>query len=323
MRYRTLGKTGVTISEIGYGGWGIGKSWWGKTDDAVSCQALHRAIELGVTFFDTAYVYGDGHSERLIGSVLKECRPQAVIATKIPPKNWEWPASPATPLNDAFPSDWIQACTERSLKNLGREPIDFQQFHVWTDEWLADDSWKEAIRELKQAGKIRFFGVSVNDHQPESALQLVASGLCDTVQVIYNIFDQTPAHQLFPLCQQHNVGVIVRVPLDEGSLTGRFTPDTTFEEEDFRKEYFAGDRLRETCKRVDRLRFLVRGETRTLAQAALKFCLAHPAVSTVIPGMRRPEHVEQNVAASDAPPLPPEHIEELTAHAWPRNFYGD
>ncbi|MBI3292583.1 MAG: aldo/keto reductase [Elusimicrobia bacterium] len=322
MRYRTFGKTGLTVSEIGYGGWGIGKSWWGETDDNLSRRALHRALDLGVTFFDTAYVYGDGHSERLIGSVLKERRAQAGVATKIPPKNWGWPASPATPLKDAFPADWIRACTERSLKNLGREPIDLQQFHVWTDAWLADDSWKEAIRELKQAGKIRFFGVSINDHQPESALQLVASGLCDSVQVIYNIFDQTPAHQLFPLCQQHNVGVIVRVPLDEGGLTGTLTPTTTFEEGDFRKGYFAGGRLQEACERVERLRFLIRGETRTLARAALKFCLAHPAVSTVIPGMRRPQHVEDNVAASNGDPLPPEDLQRLKAHAWPRNFYN-
>lgn len=321
MRYRTLGKTGLSISEIGYGGWGIGRSWWGPTDDTLSCQALSRAIDLGVTFFDTAYVYGDGHSERLIGSVLKERGAQAVIATKIPPKNWGWPASPQTPLKETFPAEWIRTCTERSLKNLGREPIDIQQFHVWTDAWLADDSWKETVRQLKETGKIRCFGVSINDHQPESALRLVGSGLCDTVQVIYNIFEQRPAEQILPLCQKHQVGVIVRVPLDEGSLTGRFTPDTKFEGEDFRKEYFAGNRLKQTCERVERLRFLIRGETQTLAQASLKFCLNHPAVSTVIPGMRRPEHVEENVAASDGP-LPPEDLERLKTHAWPRNFYN-
>lgn len=320
MRYRRLGRTGQMVSEIGFGAWGIGKGAWGPTDDALSIRALCRAFELGVTFVDTALGYGDGGSERLIARAFREYGERVFVATKIPPKASDWPPPPGTPARVAFPSDWIIECTERSLRHLEADALDLQQLHIWTDEWLDDAGWQDAVAKLRDQGKIRSFGVSVMDHRPETALALVRSGLADTVQVIYNIFDQSPEAELFPLCQAHGVGVIGRVPFDEGSLTGRLTPETAFH--DFRREYFRGERLRETCARVERLRFLIRDEIRGLAQAALKFCLSHPAVSTVIPGMRRPEHVEENCAASDGIPLRPEEQEALKAHAWPRNFYA-
>lgn len=321
MRYRRLGRAGFEVSEIGFGAWGIGGKYWGATNDRLSLRALRRAFELGVNFVDTAFAYGDGHSEKLVGQAIREFRGEVRVATKIPPKAGGWPPAPGTPARQAFPTDWIVRVTEQSLKNLRVERLDLQQFHIWRDEWLAETEWQEAVTKLKEQGKIRAFGVSVIDHRPDTALRAVTSGLIDSVQVIFNIFDQSPRDELFPLCRAHHVGVIARVPFDEGSLTGALRPDTQFPSGDFRGQYFRGDRLRETCQRVERLRFLVRDEIKSLAQAALKFCLSHPEVSTVIPGMRRPEHAEENCAASDGLPLRPDELEELRAHAWPRNFY--
>ncbi len=320
MKNRNLGRTNVPVSEIGFGAWGIGKAWWGTTDDNESIRALQTAWDAGVTFYDTAYVYGDGHSEKIIQRALTG-KP-AFIATKIPPKNNEWPGNPQSPANGSFPADWIVSCTERSLKNLGRETLDLTQLHVWSDAWLAQGEWAEAISKLKKAGKIRHFGVSINDHDPDSALKLVASGLVDTVQVIFNIFDQNPMESLFPLCIKHNVGVIARVPLDEGGLSGTLTNDKKFEKGDFRGQYFRGDNLTQTVARAEKLKALLGAEARTLPELALKFVLSQEAVSTVIVGMRTAQHVSANAAVSDAPPLSKQTVRALAAHAWPRNFYG-
>jgi aryl-alcohol dehydrogenase-like predicted oxidoreductase len=320
MKNRTLGRTGVSVSEIGFGAWGIGKKWWGTTDDNESIRALQAAWEAGVTLFDTAYVYGDGHSEQIISRALKG-KP-AFIATKVPPKNDEWPANPKTPVNTAFPADWIVSCTERSLKYLGRDTLDLTQLHVWSDAWLGHGDWLSAVEKLKKQGKIRYFGVSINDHDPDSALKLVASGLIDTVQVIFNIFDQSPIKNLFPLCQKHNVGVIVRVPLDEGGLSGTLTKNTKFEKGDFRGQYFRGDNLAQTVERAEKLRTFLGAEAKTLPELALKFVLSEAAVSTVIAGMRTTAHVAQNAAVSGAAPLSEKTKTALRAHAWPRNFYG-
>lgn len=321
MRYRRLGRTNVEVSEIGFGAWGIGKGWWGPTDDALSIRALLRALELGVTFIDTAYGYGDGHSEQLIAQAFRAFGQRVFVATKIPPKTSDWPPKPTTPAREAYPKGWIIECTERSLKNLQADCLDLQQLHIWRDEWLSEEEWKEAVQRLKEQGKIRFFGVSIIDHQPETALKIVQSGLVDCVQVIYNIFDQQPSDKLFPLCLQHDVGVIARVPFDEGSLTGTLRPDMKLDPNTFQGFYFRGDRLKETCKRVEGLKVFLREEVESLPKLALKFCLSHKAVSTVIPGMRRPEHVEENSAASDGKLLQPEELEALKAHAWRRNFY--
>ncbi len=321
MEYRRLGRTGLQVSEIGFGAWGIGKGWWGETDDDLSVRALVRALEMGITFIDTAYAYGNGHSERLIARAFRQVERRAFVATKVPLKSADWPPKPGVQARQAFPADWIITHTEQSRRNLETECLDLQQLHIWRDEWIEETEWQEAVQKLKQQGKIRLFGVSVMDHQPETALRLVRSGLIDTVQVIYNIFDQSPAERLFPLCQAFGVGVIARVPLDEGSLGGALTSKTTFPQGSFQASYFLGDRLEETCKRVDRLKPLLSGEITTLPQLALKFCLGHPAVSTVIPGMRRPEHVESNCRASDGKPLPAELLATLKTRAWARNFY--
>lgn len=321
MQDRRFGRTGYQVSEIGLGAWGIGKGWWGPTDDALSIRALLRAMELGVNFIDTAYGYGNGHSERLIAQAFREYGRRAFVATKIPLRTSDWPPRPGTRAREAFPGQWIVDHTERSLRNLETECLDLQQLHIWRDEWLKEDEWLEVIQRLKEQGKLRFFGVSIIDHQPETALKVVPSGVADTVQVIYNIFDPSAADELFPLCRQHDVGVIARVPFDEGSLTGKLKPDMKFDPDSFQGFYFRGSRLQETCQRVEVLKGLLREEVETLPKLALKCCLSHPAVSTVIPGMRRPEHVEENVAASDGKLLGQEELQALKAHAWPRNFY--
>jgi aryl-alcohol dehydrogenase-like predicted oxidoreductase len=322
MRYRTLGKTGLEVSELGYGAWGIGKTMWIGADDDESLRALRRAIELGVNFIDTALRYGQGHSERLVGQVVRESTETVYVATKVPPQNAVWPARPGTPADEAFPADWVVTCAEESLGNLGLETIDVLQFHVWSDEWVGEGSWLEAIEELKRDGRIRFFGVSINDHQPANAIRLIESGAVDTVQVIYNLFDQSPEDELFPAVLDADVGVIVRVPLDEGSLTGNVRPDTTFPDGDFRNSYFGGDRKQEVWDRVQAIAADASVPVDGLAETALRFCLSHPAVSTVIAGMRSVRNVEANARAVDAGPLDEGTLERLRPHRWGRVFYG-
>jgi aryl-alcohol dehydrogenase-like predicted oxidoreductase len=321
MKYRTLGKTGIKVSEIGYGAWGIGEGMWIGSDDGESLKALHRGADLGMNFVDTALVYGEGHSEQLVGRFLRERKERIAVASKIPPVNRRWPARRGTKLSEAFPHDHIIESTETSLKNLGVESIDIQQFHVWTDEWSDLPEWFDAISHLKEEGKIRFFGISINDHQPDSALKVVASGRVDTVQVIYNIFDQSPEAKLFPLCLKKSIGVIVRVPFDEGALTGDVTASTIFPKGDFRENYFRGDRKQQVEDRVGRLRPLLGEEARTLPELALRFCLKNEAVSTVIPGMRRVGHVEPNCSASDGKALSDALLARLRQHRWERDFY--
>lgn len=322
MRYRPLGNTGVMVSEIGFGAWGIGGSMWLGAKDAESMQALHRAADLGMNFFDTALVYGRGHSERLVGRLLKERPETLIVATKIPPKNNRWPARTGTKISEAFPHDYIIKRTEQSLKNLGCNVIDLQQFHVWLDEWVEEPEWYDAIAQLKGEGKIRYFGVSINDHQPSSALELARSEKVDALQVIYNIFDQSPERELFPLCRQKGIGVLARVPLDEGGLTGTIRPDTTFPENDWRNNYFREDRRQQVFERTERLGTLLGEEASSLPELALRFCLHHEATSTVIPGMRTARHVEQNCAFSDARRLSPQLVQRLREYAWERNFYA-
>lgn len=316
MEYRTLGRTGLKVSEIGFGAWGIGKSEWIGADDDESLRALHRAIDLGVTFIDTALAYGDGHSERLVGQVVRERSETVYVATKVPPKNDEWPARAGVPVEEVFPGAYIRRCAEQSLANLGLETVDVLQLHVWSDEWVGRGDWLEAIQDLKEQGKIRFFGISINDHQPANALKLIETGVVDTVQVIYNIFEQAPEDELFPACQKHQVGVIARVPLDEGGLTGTITPETTFPEGDFRNEYFGGDGKRQVYERVQRIVSDLGISLEEMPEVALRFTLSHPAVSTVIPGMRSVRHVERNCAVGDGKGLPAAQLEKLRAHRW-------
>ena len=321
MQYRKLGRTGIEVSEIGYGAWGIGGSQWGGADDDESVQALGRAIDLGLTFVDTALAYGGGRSERIVGRVLRERSEQVHVATKVPPKNQVWPAQDGVPVDEVFPGAYVRECAERSLENLGLEHIDLLQFHVWSDEWVRQGDWLEAIEDLRSSGAIRHFGVSINDHQPANALRLIESGAVDSVQVIYNLFDQSAEDELFPACREHDVGVIARVPLDEGGLTGTIGPDTEFADGDFRSYYFRGDRKRELEERTGAIVADLGIAEDALAETALRFILSEPAVSTVIPGMRSLRNVERNVAVSDGRGLPDEQREKLRAHRWVRDFY--
>jgi aryl-alcohol dehydrogenase-like predicted oxidoreductase len=321
LNYRTLGKTGLSVSEIGYGAWGIGKSMWIGASDDESIKALNRSIELGLNFIDTAYVYGDGHSEKLVGQVVREHSDKIYVATKIPPKNFQWPAQTGVPAEEAFPADHVIKCTEQSLSNLGLDTIDVQQFHVWSDEWVGQGDWMEGIRKLKEQGKIRHFGVSINDNQPANAIKLIETGLVDTVQVIYNIFEQSPEDELLAACQKHNIGVIVRVALDEGGLTGTITPDSKFEAGDFREGYFKGDRKQEVYDRINRITSDLGIANDQMAETALRYVLSHPAVSTVIPGMRSVRNVERNMKVGDGKGLPKEQVAKLKAHRWVRDFY--
>jgi len=321
MNYRYLGKTGLKVSEIGYGAWGIGKTSWIGANDEDSLKALHKSIDLGLNFIDTALGYGNGHSERLVGEVIKERKETISVATKIPPKNQKWPAPAGVDAAETFPADHIISSTETSLRNLGLETIDVQQFHVWSDEWVNQGDWLEAVEKLKKQGKIKHFGISINDHQPENAIKLIETGLVDTVQVIYNIFDQSPEDALFPACEKHQVGVIVRVPLDEGGLTGKITPESQFDEGDFRNHYFNKERKLEVYNRVQNIITDLDISAEEVAETALRFILSHPAVSTVIPGMRSIKNVESNCRVSDKGGLSNEAVEKLRRHRWVRNFY--
>jgi aryl-alcohol dehydrogenase-like predicted oxidoreductase len=316
MNYREFGRTGWPVSEIGYGMWGM--AGWTGSDDEESRGSLDRAVELGVNFFDTAFAYGEGRSERLLGELLKRHPGKRLYtATKIPPKNRRWPARPEFPLADVFPAAYIRDYTERSLENIGVPTIDLQQFHVWSDTWANDDDWQRAVSELKEQGLVRAVGISINRWQPTNVLKALATGLIDSVQVVYNIFDQAPEDELFVECQKRRVAVIARVPFDEGSLTDTLTAQSTWPEGDFRNIYFQADNLKNTLEHVAKLRDAVpRGMS--MPELALRHILQHPAVSTVIPGMRKLRHVEQNVAASDGRRLDGPVMDELKRHRWDR-----
>jgi aryl-alcohol dehydrogenase-like predicted oxidoreductase len=322
VNYRKLGRTGLEVSEIGYGAWGIaGDAWLGAKDEE-SLKALNRAVDLGLNFVDTALAYGEGHSERLVGKVVAE-RDEAIhVATKVPPKNRQWPAPAGLHPDEVFPGDYVRECTERSLKNLRFEALEVQQFHVWQDEWIGEGDWLETVDELKKEGKIRSFGISINDHQPANAVRLIETGVVDTVQVIYNVFDQSPEDGLLPACQEHGVGVIVRVPFDEGALTGNITPETLFDEGDFRNHYFRDDRKREVQERVRAIVSELGASEEEMAEIALRYILSHPAVSTVIPGMRSVRNVERNTRVGDGEGLPSNQVQLLKNHRWVRNFYA-
>ena len=319
MEYRPLGRTGLTVSEIGYGAWGIGQSAWiGATEDE-SVAALHRAIELGVNFIDTARGYGE--SERIVGQVVRDHPGEVLVATKVPPKNGVWPAPSGLHPDETFPGDHIREQLETSLRASGLEAFDVVQLHVWSDEWVGKGDWLETVAALKQEGKLRHFGVSINDYQPENALELIRTGEVDTVQVIHNVFHQQPEEALLPACQEHGVGVIVRVALDEGGLTGRITAGTTFPDGDFRNTYFSGDRPAQVEEHVTALARDLGIGTDDVADVALRYVLDHPAVSTVIAGMRSVRNVERNCATSDGRRLTDEQRETLRSHRWERNFY--
>jgi len=316
MRYRTFGRTEWTVSEIGYGMWGM--AGWTGSEDSESLESLERAVELGCNFFDTAWGYGEGHSERLLGQLVRNHSDTALFAaTKIPPKNFKWPSRREFTLDECFPPEHIREYAEKSLQNLGLPQIDLLQFHVWEDAWAEDERWQRVMDDLKSEGLIRAVGVSVNRWEPENVVATLQTGQIDAVQVIYNIFDQAPHDTLLPLCELLNIAVIARVPFDEGTLTGNLTHESTWPKEDWRSTYFVPENLHASVDRAERLRPLVPPDM-TMPELALRWILDDPRVSTVIPGMRKLRHVDANIAVSDGRVLDHELMARLSAHRWDR-----
>ena len=320
MRQRSFRRSGRPVSELGVGMWGMGGGigGWSGADDRASIVVLQAAVDAGVSFFDSAQVYGSGTSDRLMGE-LRAANPgrDLFLASKIPPKNREWPAQPGGRIRDVFPPDHIRASVAGMLRKVGAPAIDLVQFHVWQDEWADDAGWQGAVETLRRDGLVRHVGISVNRREPANVLQTLRTGLIDAVQVVYNVFDQSPEDELFPLCRELGVAVIARVPLDEGSLAGELTVESRWPDGDWRNTYFTPANLRETVERVEVLRPLVPAG-QSMAQLALRFILSNPDVTTVIPGMRRPEHLAANVAAAEAGPLSEELLSALGAHRWDR-----
>lgn len=317
MRYRRFGRTSWNVSEIGYGMWGLA-GWTGSDEKEVN-EALELSVELGCNFFDTAWGYGAGKSENILGSLLRRHSDKRLYAaTKIPPKNFKWPSRPTYRLEECFPADHIIEYTEKSLRNLNVDCIDLQQFHVWEDGWSTRDEWKQAIEKLKSEGKIRFIGISVNRWEPENVLNTLRTGLIDTVQVIYNIFDQAPEDQLFPLCRELDIGIIARVPFDEGTLTGTLTENTVFPKNDWRSTYFVPENLKSSVAHANAVRPLIPAGM-TMPELALRFILANDDVHTIIPGMRQTRHVTANTAVSDGKKLTKELLNKLKEQRWDRS----
>jgi aryl-alcohol dehydrogenase-like predicted oxidoreductase len=316
MQYRKFGKSDLKVSEIGHGLWGVGD--WTGSNDKEALESMQLSLELGCNFYDTAAAYGDGHSERLLGKLIKDNPGKEIIlATKVAPKNDKWPADPKDQLKDVFPAAYVIESTKRSLDNLGIDRIDIQQLHVWDDGWAENGEWRDTAQRLKEDGLIRLFGISLNRWEPWNGLKAIRTGVIESVQVIYNIFDQAPEDELFPLCQEMGVGVLARVPLDEGGLTGKLTKDTKFPKDDWRSRYFGPENLSQTVERANVLKKLV-PKGMSLPELAMRFSISHPVVSTSIPGMRKPANVRQNIAISDGQPLPGDLIGQLRAHRWDR-----
>lgn len=316
MKYRKLGRTGWEVSEIGFGMWGMGG--WTGSEDEESRRSLQHSVDLGCNFFDTAWAYGAGKSEGLLGDLVRANPGKKLYtATKIPPRNFKWPSKREYPAEVCFPPDHIEKYVLKSLKNTGLESFDLMQFHTWEDLWLRDDRWIKKMMELKDQGLFHAIGISINRWEPWNGVKAVNSGIIDAVQVIYNIFDQNPEDELFPACREQNVGIIARVPFDEGSLTGNLRMDSRWPKGDWRNTYFVPENLKSSVEHADALKPLLPAGM-SMPEMALRFILGETAVSTIIPGMRKLRHVEMNIATSDAGLLDPSLQKELKKHRWDR-----
>ncbi|HZE68045.1 MAG TPA: aldo/keto reductase [Pyrinomonadaceae bacterium] len=325
MNYRQFGRMGWRVSDIGYGMWGMGS--WSESDDQESLRSLQAAVDAGCNFFDTAYAYGEGRSENLLGQVVRaNNKKRLYTATKMPPKNMQWPARSDATAGECFPPDHVEEFVHRSLKNAGLESFDLVQLHVWQDHWVEDDRWARKMDDLRRQGLLKAIGISINRWEPWNGVRAVKSGLIDAVQVIYNIFDQNPEDVLFPACTEMNIAVIARVPFDEGTLTGTLTRESKWPEGDWRNSYFVPENLIPSVERAEILKEELREWNEahpnkpeiTMTELALRFILSNSTVSTIIPGMRKSNHVSSNIAASDAGPLPSELHDDLKKHRWVR-----
>lgn len=316
MIYRRFGRTNWQVSEMGYGMWGLA-GWTGSQESEYNA-ALDLSVEMGCNFFDTAWGYAEGLSEQVLGKLIgRHANKKLYAATKIPPKNWKWPSKPEYSLKECFPYEHIIEYTEKSLKNLNIECIDLQQFHVWEDHWADQEEWKRAVEKLKQDGKVQHFGISVNRWEPTNCIQTLHSGFIDSIQVIYNIFDQAPEDRLFPVCKDLDIAIIARVPFDEGTLTGTLTKETVFPANDWRSTYFVPENLNSSVEKAELLRKIV-PDTMTMPELALRFILQNHTVSSIIPGMRSVKNVKANMTVSDGQLLDPSHMNKLREHRWDR-----
>jgi aryl-alcohol dehydrogenase-like predicted oxidoreductase len=316
VKYRTLGRTAFKVSELGYGLWGM--SGWSGSSDQESLASLQLSVDHGCNFFDTAWAYGEGRSDMLLGEIIMRNKGKRLYAaSKIPPKNDQWPALPSYKYQEVFPADHVFQYAKKIREKLRTDVIDILQFHVWDDSWADEREFHQSVRDLKRQGLIRYFGLSLNRWEPANGIKALRTGLIDVIQVIYNIFDQSPEDELFPVCRELNIGVIARVPFDEGSLGGKMTRETTFPSDDWRAKYFGPENLPDTMDRVDALERDL-GDDVSLPETALRFVLSDPTVSTTIPGMRKEGHVRENIAASDAGPLDQSSLSRLRAHRWDR-----
>ena len=323
MNYRQFGRIDWQVSDMGYGMWGMGS--WSNSDDNESLASLQKAVELGCTFFDTAYAYGEGRSENLLGQTVRSNPDKRLYtATKVPPKNLQWPAAPESTLMESYPPDHVEEFVHRSLQNAGLQQFDLVQLHTWSDDWMRDDRWFYKLDDLRSQKLLNAVGLSINRWEPWNGLRAVQSGQIDAVQVIYNIFDQNPEDELFPACREMKVAVIARVPFDEGTLTGTLTKDSRWPEGDWRNHYFSAENLNASVDRAESLKKLLgewnqeHGTSISMPELALRFILSNPDVTTIIPGMRKLSHVESNIEASDEGALPTELIKKLREFRWVR-----
>ncbi len=302
MNYRLLGKTGLTVSEVGFGAWGIGGSRFGNsygpTDDRTSLAAIQRAFELGCNFFDTADVYGHGHSEEVLGQALKGHRDKVIIATKVGGDFYHVPPR----MN--FNPDYIEFALGKSCERLQTDYVDLYQLHNPPVQIIRNETLFRTLEKLKEKGKIRHYGISI--HDPEEGILAMKTGKPEAIQVVFNILRQEAKLQIFQAAMESGVGIIAREPLANGFLTGKHNADETFPEGDIR-HHFPRDYLLNLVLAAEQLKFLG-GRNRTLAQAALRFVLDQKEVSTVIPGAKTPQQVEENLSASDLSPLTGEEL---------------
>jgi len=323
MNYRRFGRCEWEVSEVGYGMWGMGS--WSNSDDNESLGSLHASVELGCTFFDTAYAYGEGRSENLLGQIVRSNPSKKLYtATKVPPKNLQWPAAANSTLMDSYPPDHVEEFVHRSLENAGLQQFDLVQLHTWNDEWMRDDRWFYKLDDLRSQKLLNAIGISINRWEPWNGVRAVRSGQVDAVQVIYNIFDQNPEDELFPVCREFKVAVIARVPFDEGTLTGTLTKESRWPEGDWRNTYFAPENLIPSVERAEAIKKVLADWNRehsteiTMSELALRFILSNADVTTIIPGMRKLSHVRSNIEASDAGPLTEDLLEKLREFRWVR-----
>lgn len=323
MHYRAFGRTGWNVSEISFGAWQLGGQW-GTVDDDESVAALLEAYENGINFVDTAELYGAGHSEEIVGESLRRWRGDKVyVATKIQPTVWPSNDEDNPLMRGRYPEWHLRQGVDLALARLGVERLDLLQLHCWLTDGIHNLDWLETLNALRVEGKIDKIGVSIRDYRPDEGVEVAELGLVDSIQVIFNLFEQRPIDALFPAGARSKTAFIDRVAFDSGSLGGLWTKDSYegWEEGSQQREMFRGDRFTETFNRVEALKKIVAPYYSSLAEAAIKFTLGSPEVSTVIAGMSNSRNIARNVSYSDGEPFPDALRAQLAEHNWPRNYY--